>query len=56
LSLGVNCVYYQLESSIFVEVDGLLISGSKTFFASVNWKYLESGSEMPGNGLMLHIP
>jgi hypothetical protein len=31
------------------------ITGRKTFFARVNWKHLESGSKMPGNGLMLHI-
>jgi len=25
---GVNCVYYELKSSIFVEIDVLLTSGS----------------------------
>jgi hypothetical protein len=33
----------------------MFITEKSTFSAGMNRRYLESGSNMPGNGLMLHI-
>jgi hypothetical protein len=49
LSSGVNCVYYGLKSSIFFEVDDLLLTGRSEFRQEMGLTFGENRDKVKGS-------